>query len=224
MYGLGGGDSLEGGAGDDRMVGLTGDDVLYGHTGRDNLSGGDGVDVLDGGSGQDLLRGGAGGDFLTSGSAQCGSGLDQTRPTARDYVAADCERATFELPLKPGVFADSKQISLIPHPVAVSRTAVTFEVECPHLSTDGESDPVGMRGRVRIRTTRGTLLASSDLPRACKDEDVSSSPRLLRIRVPLTSAGQRLLSGRARVVTVSFAGRNVPPVPWRTSVQAIDAR
>jgi hypothetical protein len=219
ISGLAGGDLLEGGAGDDRVVGLTGQDVLYGGAGRDRLSGGDGSDSLDGGAGRDALRGEAGNDFLTSGSAYCGSGRDITRPAARDYVAGDCERATFELRVRKGEFADSKQISLVPHPVAVSRSAVTFEVECPYLSLDGESDPVGMRGRVSVRTSGGTLLARARLPRTCKDESFSSEVPTARVRVPLTSAGAALLRGRARVVTVTFAGRNVPPAPWRTRVR-----
>jgi hypothetical protein len=40
------------------------------------------------------------------------------------------------------------------------------------------------------------------------------------VRVPLSSTGRRLLRGRARIVTVAFAGRNVPPVPWRIRLSA----
>jgi Ca2+-binding RTX toxin-like protein len=215
LSGLGGDDLLAGGSGDDRVAGLAGDDFIQGQAGRDALNGGKGRDFVDGGAGQDALRGDAGPDFLRSGSAHCGDGLDEVQPAARDYVAGDCEAARFGLGVTRREFADSKQIALDPYPVAVDRSTVTFKLECPYLDLDGESKPVTLQGTVTLRTGGGTLLGSAHLPDPCSDEGFSSKVPTLKVRVPLSSAGQRLLLGRTRIVTVAFAGRNVPPVPWR---------
>jgi hypothetical protein len=215
LYGLGGDDSLAGGSGDDRVAGLAGDDFIQGQAGRDTLNGGRGRDFVDGGAGQDAIRGDDGSDSLTSGSAHCGNGLDEVQPAARDYVAGDCETAQFELRVTRREFADSKQIALVPYPVAVDTSTVTFKLECPYLSVDGEPDPVTLQGRVTLRSDGGTLLGSARLPDPCGNARFGSKVPTLKVRVRLTSAGQRLLRGRARIVTVAFAGRNVPPVPWR---------
>lgn len=68
FYGLGGEDSLSGGAGDDYLDGGTGDDYLAGLDGHDTLVGGLGNDYLAGGSGNDNLTGGTGDDTLLGGS------------------------------------------------------------------------------------------------------------------------------------------------------------
>jgi hypothetical protein len=220
LYGLGGDDSLAGGGGDDRVAGLGGDDFIRGQAGRDALDGGSGRDFVDGGAGRDALRGDDGADSLTSGSAHCGDGVDEVQPAARDYVARDCETARFGLRVTRREFADSKRIALVPYPVAVDRSTVTFKLECPYLSLDGESDPVTLQGRVTLRSDGGMLLARARLPDPCGNARFGSPVPTLKVRVPLSSTGRRLLRGRARIVTVAFAGRNVPPVPWRIRLSA----
>src|SRR5690606_17779287 len=82
LYGLGGADTLIGGAGQDMLIGdggadqlwggddndtLRGDagaDHLYGEGGNDSLDGGAGIDVLNGGAGNDTYTGGGGADIF----------------------------------------------------------------------------------------------------------------------------------------------------------------
>jgi hypothetical protein len=64
------------------------------------------------------------------------------------------------------------------------------------------------------------LLGSARLPDPCGNARFGSPVPTLKVRVPLSSTGRRLLRGRARIVTVAFAGRNVPPVPWRIRLSA----
>ena len=77
MEGLGGGDTLSGGAngdvilggdGNDTINGNGGDDGIYGQAGNDNLRGNDGSDALFGGDGADTLLGHAGDDLLVGGA------------------------------------------------------------------------------------------------------------------------------------------------------------
>ena len=68
LKGLGGSDTLEGGAGDDILEGRGGKDTLDGGAGDDILKGGKGADTLAGGSGDDLLKGGGGRDTLEGGA------------------------------------------------------------------------------------------------------------------------------------------------------------
>ena len=63
-FGLGGNDTLEGGAGNDLLVGDEGPDFLGGFVGNDLLTGGAGNDQLLGGRGADTLDGGTGNDTL----------------------------------------------------------------------------------------------------------------------------------------------------------------
>lgn len=65
VSGLGGNDSLIGGAGNDVFNGGDGDDVLKGRNGNDILNGDAGNDTLNGGDGNDTLNGGAGADGLS---------------------------------------------------------------------------------------------------------------------------------------------------------------
>ena len=83
--GVGGNDTLDGGAGNDLLVGdgesplgTAGDDILLGGSGDDTLhgdfevagSGQGGNDTLLGGAGDDLLHGGGGSDFMNGGSGE----------------------------------------------------------------------------------------------------------------------------------------------------------
>ena len=117
-------------------------------------------------------------------------------------------------------FADSKQIALVPNPVAVDTSTVTFKLECPYLSVDGEPDPVTLQGRVTLRSDGGMLLGSARLPDPCGDARFGSPVLTLKVRVPAELRGSTPLRGRARIVIVAFAGRNVPPVPWRIRMSA----
>ncbi|MCW5736693.1 MAG: VCBS domain-containing protein, partial [Enhydrobacter sp.] len=65
--GLGGNDTLTGGAGRDWLLGGLGNDKLYGGDNADTLSGGDGKDQLAGDAGNDSLTGGIGDDRLDGG-------------------------------------------------------------------------------------------------------------------------------------------------------------
>ncbi len=62
--GMGGSDSLDGGAGADRLYGMEGSDTLDGGDGNDDLDGGYGDDSLSGGAGNDTASGGIGNDTL----------------------------------------------------------------------------------------------------------------------------------------------------------------
>ncbi len=58
------GDFLQGGSGNDLILGNAGNDLLRGHDGNDTLRGGSGNDTLEGGNGNDGLAGENGNDFL----------------------------------------------------------------------------------------------------------------------------------------------------------------
>jgi len=62
--GLGGDDTLLGGAGGDALAGGAGTDVMYGGSGVDVVFGEDGADLLCGGAGGDFIQGGLGGDLI----------------------------------------------------------------------------------------------------------------------------------------------------------------
>jgi hypothetical protein len=59
---------IDGLGGNDTIIGGAGQDTLLGGSGNDSLVGGAGNDSLDGGSGNDTLIGGAGNDIITAGS------------------------------------------------------------------------------------------------------------------------------------------------------------
>ena len=78
MSGLGGPDTMSGGAGDDVMDGHgspdvmdggSGDDTMYGGGGPDTMTGGEGADILDGGGGPDIMDGGEGNDTMYGGGS-----------------------------------------------------------------------------------------------------------------------------------------------------------
>ncbi|MCG5242222.1 beta strand repeat-containing protein [Azospirillum doebereinerae] len=111
LYGLGGNDSLTGGAsgdllfggdGDDTINGLDGNDQLLGGNGNDRLYGGDGNDTLDGGAGNNALYGGDGNDvYLVNGTGDAvrefaGEGIDEVQTTLAGYtLGANVERLVF---------------------------------------------------------------------------------------------------------------------------------
>jgi Ca2+-binding RTX toxin-like protein len=75
LYGLGGGDGVNGGSYSDKLYGGTGNDHLVSGEGGDLLDGGDGNDLLYGGAGADTFYGGSGDDILgaVSGTTDAGS-------------------------------------------------------------------------------------------------------------------------------------------------------
>jgi Ca2+-binding RTX toxin-like protein len=87
MMGMGGNDTLTGGAGDDRIYGNAGDDSLTGGSGNDTLDGSAGADRLTGGAGSDVLIGGAGSDVFVWHLADAGS-ASANRPvdTIKDFI------------------------------------------------------------------------------------------------------------------------------------------
>ena len=221
LEGLAGNDTLDGGRGSDRLSGNTGHDLLTGGQDRDKLIGADGHDILDGGPARDQLRGGAGSDELWSGTASCGRGNDSVSPSAKDYVARDCEQMHFALPTRT---ADARVVEPEPYPYSVDRRSLAFRVRCPYDVTDGYPNGVALTGQLRIRALDGRLLGQVSIPaagRACARADFVEDPGALprvRIRVELNSAGRRLLSRRAHIV-VAYSGRNVPPEPWSITLQ-----
>ena len=76
MLGEDGGDVLHGEADDDNMGGNAGDDILYGGEGSDHLGGHQGHDTLYGGEGDDFLLGGEGDGAETEGDVVYGGGGD----------------------------------------------------------------------------------------------------------------------------------------------------
>ena len=216
LEGLAGADSLDGGRGSDRLSGSAGNDWLAGGPDRDKLTGARGDDILDGGPARDRLLGGAGSDELWSGAAYCGLGNDLVSPSAKDYVARDCEQMRFGLPTP---IADSRAVEPEPYPYSVDRGSLAFRVRCPHDETDGYPDGVALTGQLSIRALDGRLLGHARIPpagRACARADFIEDPHalpLVLIRVELNAAGLHLQSRGARIV-VAYSGRNVPPVPW----------
>ena len=91
-----GDDQVRGDEGNDTLIGLDGNDRLEGDEGNDKLEGGDGNDRLFGDDGKNKLIGGDGNDTLTGGPGKdvfkCGGGRDTALASAKDKVAADCER------------------------------------------------------------------------------------------------------------------------------------
>ena len=217
LEGLAGPDHLDGGRGSDHLSGNTGEDWLEGGPERDKLIGARGHDVLEGGRAADRLYGGAGNDLLRSGTAFCGAGHDGVSPSARDYVARDCEAMRFLLPTST---ADSRWVEPEPYPYRVDRGSLTFRVRCPYDETDGYPDGVALIGQLRIKAPDGGVLGGARIPpagRACAHADFIEDPTALprvRIRVVLNVTGRRLLSRGARIV-VAYSGRNVPPEHWR---------
>src|SRR6185436_763282 len=101
------------------------------------------------GRGHDRLRGGAGPDYLQSGDANCGSGSDAVRPSARDHLSRNCELALFALPTH-GDF-DFSGIDVTPYPVARTASSLTFETSCPAGDLDGENDVLPFRGTLTLK-------------------------------------------------------------------------
>lgn len=106
VSGLGDDDCLDGGDGTDVVNGGDGADTMRGRAGRDRLIGGAGADRLFGERGKDKLAGGKGKDFLVGGKGKdkfkvkgggadrvnCGKGKDVVIASAKDKIAANCER------------------------------------------------------------------------------------------------------------------------------------
>jgi Ca2+-binding RTX toxin-like protein len=106
VNGLGEDDCLDGGDGTDVVTGDDGADTARGRAGRDRLIGGTGKDRLFGEAGKDKLVGGSGKDFLVGGKGKdkfkvkgggadrvnCGKGNDVVIASAKDKIAANCER------------------------------------------------------------------------------------------------------------------------------------
>jgi Ca2+-binding RTX toxin-like protein len=92
--GVGGNDTIDGGAGNDTLYGAGGADRLLGADGADKLFGGAGNDTLDGGKGKDSLDGGAGNDKLTGGadvnSYKAGAGDDTVNAKNGKKETVDC--------------------------------------------------------------------------------------------------------------------------------------
>ncbi len=66
--GVGGNDSVDGGAGNDTILGGAGNDTLNGGDGNDSLVGGSGTDSILGGIGTDTIDGGTGNDTIDGGA------------------------------------------------------------------------------------------------------------------------------------------------------------
>jgi Ca2+-binding RTX toxin-like protein len=106
VSGLGEDDCLDGGDGTDVVNGGDGADTMRGRAGHDRLIGGVGADRLFGEAGKDKLAGGKGKDFLVGGKGKdkfkvkgggadrvnCGKGKDVVIASAKDKIAANCER------------------------------------------------------------------------------------------------------------------------------------
>jgi hypothetical protein len=219
-----GDDFIDGDSGTDQLSGQAGDDFLSGGPGRDTAGGGPGRDIVGGGAGRDHVRGGSGADHLASGAASCGRGADEVKPSAGDYVARDCEILGFALHIRRDEIADEKGIRVDPYPVRQDAASVTLRVQCPYTEIDGYPSPLTIRGSVRITGANGRLFGYAAVPlagrRCATATEVESASELpwVRIRVPLTPAGRTALTARrTSLARVAFAGRNVPPVPWRVA-------
>jgi hypothetical protein len=222
LSGGGGEDCLYGDTGADRLSGQAGGDCLDGGPGPDTASGGTGNDIVRGDRGRDRLTGGSGQDELLSGAARCGPGHDHVSPSTGDFVARDCEMATFSLSVARDEVVDEKGIFVHPYPVRSKAASVTLRVRCPYTETDEHRSPLAIEGSVRIAGASGLLFGRAAIPvtgSRCAESEFKNSVEELpwvRIRVPLTPAGSAALSARrTSIARITFSGRNVPPVAWR---------
>jgi RTX calcium-binding nonapeptide repeat (4 copies) len=237
LHGHGPFDGLEGGPGDDRLLGGpgpgyfkggpgrdrisagSGDDEMAGGPGRDVLLAGRGDDGLDGGRGSDRLHAGAGDDRLTACTAFCGPGRDRTLPSRElDYVLPDCEQAGFGIGARPNV--DFAGIDVEPNPYRQHDDSIWFRGTCPYTELDGYADGLPMRGRLTLRRAGGEVLGRGRIPVAaaarCAAAEVEEPLPQFRVRVLLS----RVLSTEPIRATVTYTGRNVPPVPWTIRLSA----
>jgi Ca2+-binding RTX toxin-like protein len=83
-----GADTMRGRAGRDRLIGGAADDRLFGEAGKDKLVGSKGKDFLVGGKGKDKFKVKGGG----ADRVNCGKGEDVVIASAKDKIAANCER------------------------------------------------------------------------------------------------------------------------------------
>ena len=161
----------------DTLVGVK---TVHGGSAADDLAGNDRGNELTGGRGNDRIRGLGGNDTLAGGAGadtiECGSGKDYVGGEAdtvdhRDLLERDCERvdllAGADAVVAPRV--RRRRFSL----------GLTHRLACP------------CRGRLRVTTARGTVLAKG-----------RTRDRRGQVSVPLTSAGKRILRGDGDLVVV----------------------
>jgi hypothetical protein len=211
-------DDAAGGSGDDRLTGSAGPNYLAGHRGDDKLTGLAGRDDLLGGAGRERLTGGDGNDFFDPGSGvdsfSCGHGRDSVMEPSPGEVIGACEIISFAGPDYNGA---SSRVSFPPHPVATSRTAVSFRIPCPKIDYDVHGRPCAGRLTVRARGGGHALLG--------RGRKTDKGGRWSWVRVRLTSAGRRLIRRKNGVVaTMSLrgapsAGDQLPNVGWTTRLR-----
>jgi hypothetical protein len=176
-------------------------------------------------AGTTVLRAGLGDDSLSGGDATCGPGYDIVRPVeSGDVIELDCEIARFSMPTR---HPDAKPIDVTPYPELLDGDSVTFGMTCPYTEIDGSIfEILSISGTVVLRDPQdGRRLGGGSIPdavtqRCAQAEPDPHAPPRIQIRVPLNARGRTLRAGLGFLLaTVSFAGRNVPPVPWTATLQ-----
>jgi hypothetical protein len=98
---------------------------------------------------------------------------------------------------------------------------------CPYTEIDG-SIFKNCRSAARLCSAQdGRRLGGGSIPDAvtqrcaqAEPDPQTDAPPRIQIRVPLNARGRTLRAGLGFLLaTVSFAGRNVPPVPWTATLQ-----
>jgi hypothetical protein len=194
--------------GDDFVDGRGGSDLVHGGDGNDTLLGGPGddrMDALESDHRWDTLRG--------SDQVDCGEGRDLVYSNPTDHLAGNCEgglqgSGTWGCSppgAVPGPFGSPPACSDAPREqgVVVSRGRALIVVKCPRRA------PRRCRGRTVLTTTRS---AGASTSRRARKTVVLGSRRTtvrrgrrVKLRVPLTRTGRRMLASRKRLrTTVTF--------------------
>jgi hypothetical protein len=179
-------------------------------------------------AGTTFLRAGLGDDSLSGGDATCGPGYDIVRPVeSGDVIELGCEIARFSMPTR---HADAKpdRRHAVPGTPGRRLRDVRHDLSL-HRDRRQHLQELSISGTVVLRDPQdGRRLGGGSIPDAvtqrcaqAEPDPQTDAPPRIQIRVPLNARGRTWRAGLGFLLaTVSFAGRNVPPVPWTATVQS----
>jgi hypothetical protein len=158
--------------------------------------------MLDGGAGPDRLIGRGATDWLLPGRdadrVSCGRRADAVWQGvgAWDFLAPDCERLQTGDP------------DLDPYPLAVTRTAVEYDIACPEVGEDADFVPCHGTMSFMQAARPHALLARGRFSSADLDSVHHVHANLTRLGRALTARQQGVLA------TARIRGDNVQAVAW----------